>query len=70
MTGGRGDVLGAEKVNNKITPEMIAAGTDVLADYDPEYDRLSDTVFKILRASLARECSAAAIHSQLPLLPK
>jgi hypothetical protein len=37
----------------EITPEMIEAGVDILADYDPEYDGLSGTVAKLLRVALS-----------------
>ena len=34
----------------KITPEMIDAGSTVLASYDQPYDRLDETVLRILEA--------------------
>jgi hypothetical protein len=46
--------------STEITPEMIRAGVDILADYDPEYDSLTKTVTKILEAALETKRLRAA----------
>lgn len=37
----------------KLTPAMINAGMEVLADFDSEYDSLNKTVRRILQAALS-----------------
>jgi hypothetical protein len=41
----------------EITPAMIEVGADILAFYDPEIDRLGETVSQIFRAMLEERLS-------------
>jgi hypothetical protein len=46
----RGLEAGAPEI--EVTPAMIDAGADILSFYEPETDRLSETVTQIFRAML------------------
>jgi hypothetical protein len=38
----------------EITPDMVEAAMEILADYDPERDRLKPTAARMLRAALQK----------------
>jgi hypothetical protein len=47
----------ASATDIEITPAMIEAGSDILAFYEPETDRLAETVTRIFRGMLEEHLS-------------